>query len=327
MIRGGKKMIYPKDVYNAKRKIQNYIYKTPFEKSFHLSEIVSGEVFLKLECQQVMKTYKVRGALSKLLSLSTRERSKGIITASSGNHGASVSYASSLLGIKPVHIYVPTCTPEIKKVKIRRYGAKLIIEGKDYDEAYSLARKASREKDYVWIDACSDDRVIAGQGTIGIEMMEDQPDLDTILVPIGGGGMITGISVLAKSINPEIKIIGVQTQACPAMLAAVTDSVFYETYPTKPSICEALVGGVGEIPFQMAKECIDDIMLVKEETIKRAVVELIEHDKVLAEPSAVVGVACILEYGDLFKGKKVGVVISGDNIDFELLTSFIKEVV
>ena len=143
-----------------------------------------------------------------------------------------------------------------------------------------------QKKDYIWIDSSSDEKVIAGAGTIGIEIMEDQPDIDTILVPIGGGGMITGISVLAKSINPRIKIIGVQTDACPAMLAAVRDNTFYETYPTKPSVCEALVGGVGEIPFNMSKECIDDIMLVKEETIKQAVIKLIEHDKVLAEPSA-----------------------------------------
>ncbi|MDD4568591.1 MAG: threonine/serine dehydratase [Tepidanaerobacteraceae bacterium] len=320
-------MIYPKDVYNANRQIQHYIYRTPLEKSFYLSEVISGEVFLKLECQQLLKAYKIRGALNKLLSLSPQERSKGIITASSGNHGASVSYAGNLLGIKSVNVYVPTSTPEIKKEKISRYGAKLIVKGNNYDETYSLAQEASKQEDYVWIDSCSDDIVIAGQGTIGIEMMEDQPDIDTILVPIGGGGMITGISVVAKSINPKIKVIGVQTDACPAMLAAIRDNIFYKTYPTKPSVCEALVGGVGEIPFNMAKDCIDDIMLVKEETIKQAVMELIQHDKVLAEPSATVGVACLLEHGEFFKDKKVGVVISGDNIDFGLLTSFFKEVV
>jgi len=320
-------MIYPRDVYNANRQIRHYIYRTPLEKSFYLSEIISGEVFLKLECQQLLKAYKIRGALNKLLSLSSQERSRGIITASSGNHGASVSYAGSLLGIESVNIYVPTSTPEIKREKIRRYGAKLIIKGKNYDETYSLAKEAAKNEDYIWVDSCSDDRVIAGAGTIGLEIMETQPDIDIILVPIGGGGMITGISILAKSINPHLKVIGVQTDACPAMLAAVRDNTFYETYPTKSSNCEALVGGVGEIPFKMSKKCIDDILLVKEETIKQAVIKLIEHDKVLAEPSAAVGVACLLEHGDSFKGKKVGVVISGANIDFKLLTSFFKEVV
>lgn len=319
-------MIKPVDVILARKRIQRYIYRTPLEKSYFLSQITGGEVYLKLECHQQIKAYKVRGAFNKILSLTAEERLKGVMTASSGNHGASVSYASSLLGIDNVTVYVPEVTPAIKKEKIKRYGAELVVAGRDFDEAYVLAKEARKELDRIWIDTCSDEAVIAGQGTIGLEMLEDNPALDAILVPIGGGGMITGISIIVKSINPDIRILGVQTEACPAMLASLRDGILYEKYPSRPSVCEALVGGVGEIPYRMARKCIDDILLVKESTIKEAVIQLIDHDKVLAEPSAAVGVACLMEHRERFRGRKVGVVISGGNIDLEALKSFLNEV-
>lgn len=319
-------MIKPVDVLQARNRIKKYIYRTPLEKSYFLSQITGSDVYLKLECLQKTKAYKVRGAFNKILSLTPEERRRGVITASSGNHGAAVSYASSLLGIDNVIIYVPEVTPAIKKEKIKRYGAELVVAGKDFDEAFALAREAGKELDMIWIDTCSDEVVIAGQGTIGLEMLEDNPAIDTILVPIGGGGMITGISIIAKSMNPDIRILGVQTEACPAMLASLRDGVLYEKYPTRPSVCEALVGGVGEIPYKMAKKCIDDILLVKESTIKEAVIQLIDHEKVLAEPSAAVGVACLMEYRERFKSRNVGVVISGGNIDLKVVKSFLNEV-
>jgi len=312
-------MITIKDILRARRRIVSYIYQTPLEKSYNLSSLIEGEVFLKLECQQLVKAYKIRGAYSKLLKLSPHERQKGVMAVSSGNHGACISFAASILGLNNVHIYVPEVTPEIKKEKIKRYGAHLTVKGKNYDESHQLALMACKEYGYTWIDSCSDEDVIAGQGTIGLELMQELPDLDAIVVPIGGGGIITGISIAVKAINPAVEVIGVQTEACPAMLVSMKDNVFYETYPTKPSICEALVGGVGEIPFKLSKQCIDEILIVSEDNIKRAVVELIKHDKVLAEPSAAVGVASLLEYPDRFRNMRVGVVITGGNIDFALL--------
>lgn len=316
-------MLKALDIYSARKRIKNFVYKTPLEKSYYFSDLISGKVFLKLECQQIMKAYKIRGALNKLLSLTNRQKGKGIIAASSGNHGACVSFASKLLGIKNVNIFIPECTPKIKRGKIARFGANMIVQGENYDETYAIARNFEKKGKSVWIDSCSDSEVIAGQGTIGLEMIEQYPKLDKILVPIGGGGMITGIAVAVKSINPEIKIIGVQTEACPAMFAAIRDNKFYESYPTKPSICEALVGGVGKIPFKMAENCIDEVLLVKEKTIKKAVINLIEHDKVLSEPSAAVGIACLMDHRDYFSGETVGVVISGGNIDTNLLKSML----
>ncbi|MDN5330784.1 MAG: threonine dehydratase [Tepidanaerobacteraceae bacterium] len=319
-------MIRPEDVILAGERIKNYVYRTPFEKSHFLSDITGGQVFLKLECQQKVKAYKIRGAVNKILCLAPEERQKGIVTASSGNHGAVVSYVSGLLGINNVTVYVPEVTPAVKKEKIKRYGAKLVVAGKNFDEAFCLAKQKVKELGGIWIDPCSDEAVIAGQGTIGLEMLEDNAALDTLVVPIGGGGMITGISIIAKALKPGIKVVGVQTEACPAMLASLRDGRLYERYQSKPSICEALVGGVGEIPYIMAKECIDDILLVAEKTIKEAVIKLIDREKILAEPSAAVGVACLMEHCERFKGRNVGVVISGGNMDLELLEKLISEV-
>ncbi len=311
------------DILSAGKRISPYIYNTPIEKSYFLSGLTGGEVFLKLECQQVMKSFKIRGALNKILGLSPKERRQGIAAASSGNHGAAVSYAASIVGIENAEVYIPDVTPIAKRQKIERYGAKLAVQGKCYDEAYAYAKKIAKEKDLVWIDSCSDEDVIAGQGTVGIEVMHEVPRLDTIIVPIGGGSIITGVAIAAKTINPSITIIGVQTEACPAMLASIRDSTFYEEYPTEASICEALVGGVGEIPYKMAKKCIDEVLLVKEDTIKKAVQLLVENEKILAEPSACVGIACLMQYRKRFKGCKAATIVTGGNIDSNLLKKLI----
>ena len=316
-------MIFYEDILHAKNNIRQFTYETPLEKSYFLSGCSGAEVFLKLECQQVMKAFKIRGAFNKLLSLTEDEKKRGIMAASSGNHGASVSYAASCLDINLAKIYVPKTTPESKKQKILRYGAELVLAGRNYDETYKIAKIAQKSHNLTWIDSCSDKHVIAGQGTVGLEILDKIPDIDVILVPIGGGSLITGVSVAAKAKNPDIRIIGVQTEACPAMLASMNENNFYEAYPSKPSVCEALIGGVGEIPYQMAKQCIDEVLLVREDTIKEAVVSLLENDKVLAEPSAAVGAALLMENGKRFKGKKVAVVISGANIDIEFLKTLL----
>lgn len=317
-------MIKFQDILFANKRIKPYIYTTTLEKSWFLSDLSDGEVFLKLECQQVMKSFKIRGVFNKIISLSDSERKKGIVTVSSGNHGAAVSFAANLLNIRPARVYVPEVTPMSKRDKIKRYGAELIIRGKDYDEAYEIVQNELSGSETIFIDSSSDNDVIAGQGTIGLEILQEIPDIDIILVPIGGGGVITGISIAAKNINPEIEIIGVQPETCPSMLASMRDKVFYKKYPSKDSVCEALIGGVGEIPYNLANNCIDEIILVKEETIKKAVICLLENDKVLSEPSGAVGVACIMENNDRFKGKKVAIVISGGNIDTKLLKTFME---
>lgn len=315
-------MITIDTILRAKNRIEKYIYKTPFEKSIYLSDKKTN-FFFKLENQQQTRSYKIRGALSKITSLSKEELVKGIVAISSGNHGVAVSYASSLLGIDNATIFVPTTTPITKIDKIEYYSGRIEKIGRNYDETYKLGLKKIKESGAIYIDPCSDEVVISGQGTIALEILEENADIDTILVPIGGGGIITGISIAAKSINPEISIIGIQTAACPAMVASLKDKKYYETYPAKESICDALVGGVGYIPYKMAMECIDDIIIVEEEDIKKAIAHLLFKEKLIVEPAGAIGVGAIMKNQELFTGRNVGVVLTGGNIDEDLLRKMI----
>jgi threonine dehydratase len=209
--------------------------------------------------------------------------------------------------------------------KIEYYGSEVIKVGDTYDEAHNAAMSQMKKEKLTFIDPCSDDEVISGQGTIGLEILEDNPKIDTIIVPIGGGGMITGISTFVKEVNPDIKIVGVQTEACPAMIKSLEDNKCYLEYPSEDTICDALIGGVGEIPFKMANDCIDEILEIKESTIKKAVGKLLVEEKIVSEPSGAIGVAALMDYPDKFKGKKIAVVISGGNLDKWLMEEVLKE--
>ncbi|MCL2498585.1 MAG: pyridoxal-phosphate dependent enzyme, partial [Symbiobacteriaceae bacterium] len=237
------------DVQLAHQRIREYIRQTDLAESIYLSR---GErrIFYKLETQQQTKSFKIRGALNKILTLTEAEREDGIAAISSGNHGSSVTYAAYLLGIAKVKIIVPTGTPQSKIDLIRFYGAEVLYLGDSYDEAHRLGLAYIEQHGLTLIDAYySDPLVYAGQGSIAIEILQQNPAIDTMVVPIGGGGLITGIAVAAKGLKPSIRIIGVQTEACPAMLQAYRDNTFYEAYPSQPSLCDALVGGIGKLSF------------------------------------------------------------------------------
>lgn len=311
-------MVSYSDIVAARENIGKYIYRTPLEPSIHLSGKGSN-VFLKLECQQRLKSFKVRGALNKLMSLSEEEKRKGVIAVSSGNHGAGVSYSARVLGGIDAKIFVPETTPKAKVEKIEYYGATIVKTGVNYDEAHMAALEIQKKEQRTFVDPCSDPVVIAGAGTIALEIIEQCPDTDIILVPIGGGGLITGIGVAAKQLKPSVKIIGVQTGACPAMIRSLQDNICYTEYPTEPSICDALVGGVGEIPFQMAKYCIDDILEVGEALIRKAVRHLLTTEKAVAEPASAVGIAAVLDRPSIFEGRNTAVVITGGNLDDKLM--------
>lgn len=313
------------DVAKARERIKDRIYMTPLEKSIYLSN-ENTNYYLKLECLQPVKSFKLRGALSKLTTLTEEEKKRGVVAISSGNHGAAVSYASRLLGIDNVLIFVSKATPQSKIQKIRYYGGNVQIVGENYDEVHEYGMEHIKNYSMTYIDAYYGDPIVyAGQGTIALEIFEQNPNIDTILVPIGGGGLITGISVAAKKINPSVKIIGLQTEACPAMIKAIEDNVFYDTYPTKPSICEALVGGVGEIAYKMAREYIDEIIEVKESFIERAVSHIIKKEKVVAEPSSAICVAAVMQKPERIKGKNATLVISGGNIDQNLMVELLNK--
>lgn len=310
------------DVVSARRRIKDFIYLTPLDLCLSLS---SGKtkVYLKLECQQRLKSFKIRGALSKVTMLSEEKKKRGILAVSSGNHGAAVSYAANIFGGIETKVFVPRGTPESKVKKISYYGAQVHTVGDNYDETHALAMEMLQREEQTYIDPCSDVEVIAGQGTVSLEILEQNPAIDIIVAPIGGGGLITGVGLAAKRIKPGIQIIGVQTSACPAMVHALRDGVCYTEYDSAPSICDAVVGGVGKIPYSMAGECIDNTIEVDESTVARAVTELMKQEKVVAEPSGALGVAAFMEQPQLFEGKNVAIVISGGNLDGKLMRELI----
>lgn len=308
----------------ANKRIKQYLKETPLTKSLKLSE-GNTEVWMKLENEQpITKSYKIRGAMNKVLSLSEEEFEKGVTTVSSGNHGLCLAYTTSLLGIKKCIIFAARTTPQAKIDKMRLFGADVRLVGENYDEAHSFADVEMKNLELIEINSYEDPVLIAGQGTVGLEMLLQEPKLDYIIAPIGGGGLITGTSVAAKVLNPNIKILGVQTKSSPAMVKSIEDNICYEYYETKPSICDALVGGVGRLPFKMAKECIDEIIIVPENQIKKAMKMMVLEEKIVAEPSSAICYGAYLMHKERFRNKKVGLIISGGNADSSLIEEIIR---
>ncbi len=307
------------DLYAARSRIGHLIRETPLEFSPFLSDMCGGEVWLKLENQQLNGSFKARGALNKILQLSDEERSRGIVTASSGNHAQGVGYAARMLGIKAT-IVVPGNTPNVKIEAIRRYGVELVIHGEEYMDAERLAREMEKERGMTFVSPYNDLEVIAGQGTIGLEMMGANPDLETVLVPVGGGGLISGVGCAVKGINNDVKVVGVQSVASPVMCESIRRERIVEM-ELEDSVAEALHGGIeeGSVTFEMCQKYVDDFIIVQEETIVKAIAELLLQQHQVVEGAGAVGVAAIMENPKRFRGQKTGVVISGANIDEELL--------
>lgn len=315
-------MINKKLIEDSYELIKDHIYRPPLQESIYLSQ-GNQHVYFKNEGLQYTKSFKLRGAMSKILRLTDEEKKRGVIAVSSGNHGIAVSYICQKENIDNVIIFVPENTPESKTEKIKHFGASLIIKGKSYDEAHAYGMGYVLNNDMVYIDSYDQDEdVYAGQGTIAVELLQDCPDLDTIVVPIGGGGLITGIASYAKQVNPNIRIIGVQTEACPAMKACMDEQIHYSEYPSDDSVCEALIGGIGTLAYKLS-DCIDDVLIVKEETIKMAVKHMIIKEKVVAEPSSCVTVAALMDYPDYDFGLNTALIISGNNIDEDLMMKII----
>lgn len=314
-----------KDVRDAYAAICPYVETTPLLKSYYLGSL-NQNVYFKLESMQVAKSFKIRGALNKMLSLNKEQIEKGVATISSGNHGSSVSYAASLLGIKNTVVIVPKNTPKSKIDKIKYFGSDVMLMGENYDEAHNEGMAYIQKTGKTYIDAYYDDvKIYAGQGTIGLEILKQNPNIDTLVVPIGGGGLITGIAVYVKSVNPNIKIIGVQTKACPAMYASLKEHIHYKEYPSDSSICDALIGGVGALSYKLLPDYIDDIALVSEKSIADAVAFMALDEKIVAEPGSCTTIAALKEYPEKFTGKNIALVISGGNIDGALLKQLINQ--
>lgn len=308
-----------RDVYAVRNRIDSLIKKTPLEPSLFLSEKCGGEVWLKLENQQLTGSFKVRGALNRLLKINHDEKERGIVTASSGNHAQGIGYAAQILGLKAT-IVVPTHTPRVKLDAIRRYGVELVMYGSEYMDAERRARQMEKEESMPFISGYNDLDIIAGQGTVGLEMVESMPDLDVVLVPVGGGGLISGVACVLKTINRDIKVVGVQSVASPVMCESVKQGHIVEM-ELENSVAEGLHGGIeeGSVTFEMCRDLVDDFVLVREETIVKAIWLLLTQQHQVVEGAGAVGAAAIMENPQWFRNRRVGVVISGGNLDTKLL--------
>lgn len=318
-------MLTLSEFFKASNRIRPWIRKTPLIRSDYLSHISSGEIYLKLESVQVLGAFKIRGMANRVLTMTPAQRRRTILVVSSGNHAVAASYCGRLWGLEVI-VVIPTTTARTKVDKIRRYGARLIQAGTNYDEASRVALELlASNPDWLLIDPTSDPDVVTGYGTIGLELSREVPDLEEVLVPVGGGGLITGIGLACKSMLEGISVTGIQTRACPAMVASLEAGHPFREYPSGASICGALIGGVGDLPFELASRSLDRVDTVSEDRIAEAVLTLLEHDKVVSEPSGAVGVAYVMDNPHLFEGRRVAVVVSGSNVDLPLLAEIIRQ--
>lgn len=308
------------DIKQAATNIQGDIENTPLVHSRTLSKLSGADVYLKLENLQFTASFKERGALNKLLSLTEQERSMGVIAMSAGNHAQAVAFHAQRLAI-PAVIVMPRYTPNVKVKHTRSYGAEVILHGNSFDEAASFTLQTAKERGMLLVHPYDDEKIIAGQGTIALEMLAAQPQLDVLFVPIGGGGLISGNAIAARAINPEIKIIGVEAMRYPSMLSAIQNKK--AEFGTNTIADGIAVKQPGKLTVPIVKQYVDDIFLVEEEKIEEAVLLLLEVEKTLAEGSGAVGLAALMQYKNEFAGKKVGIVISGGNIDMPILQSII----
>ncbi len=306
------------DVKAAATIIAGQVERTPFRLSRTLSDITGAEVWVKFENHQYTAAFKERGALNRLSSLSEEQKKVGVIAASAGNHSQGVAYHAKRLGI-PATIVMPETTPFTKVEQTRSHGCRVLLKGLNFDEAKAEAYHVQQREGLTFIHPFDDPHIIAGQGTVALEMLEDKPDLDMLVVPIGGGGLIAGSAVVARGLNPEISIIGVETAMYPAMKQELAGDPVHVGGST---IAEGIaVKDVGRMPLEIVRQLVDDIVLVEEAHLERAITLYAEVEKTIAEGAGAAGLAALLAHPARFSGHKVGVMLCGGNIDTRLLAS------
>ncbi len=308
------------DIYQADHLIRETIYRTPLIESPWLSKISGCRIFLKLESLQVTGSFKIRGATNKMLSLKKEEKKRGVIAVSSGNHGRAVAYVARNFGI-PAVVCISETVPEIKVSAIQDLGAEVLVVGKTYDEAAEGALQVQIERGLTMIHPFDDPFVIAGQGTIGLELLEEHPDIDTVIVPLSGGGLLGGIALALRSINPEIQTIGVSMDQGAAMVESLKAGQVVEIVE-QPSLADALIGGLGpdnRHTFNIIQKFVDQTVLVTEDEIAAGMTYVLEKEHLVVEGGGAVGIAALLANKVRNLGKKVVVVISGSNVNLSTL--------
>jgi threonine dehydratase len=306
------------DIRAAAERIKGAVVRTPMRLSRTLSEMVGAEVWLKFENLQFTAAYKERGALNKLLHLSPEERARGVVAASAGNHAQAVAYHGRRLGI-PVTIVMPVSTPTIKVTQTEGHGASVVLHGERFDDAHAHAKALEAEKGYVFVHPFDDPAIMAGAGTLALEMLEDAPELDTLVIPIGGGGLISGIATAAKALKPNIEVIGVEAELYPSMKNVVEGghgAIGGDTLAEGIAVKEP-----GTLTRAVIAELVDRIDLVAEKDIEHAVALLVGMEKSVVEGAGAAGLADLLANSEQFRGRKIGTVLCGGNIDTHLLAN------
>jgi threonine dehydratase len=316
-------MITIHDVERARTRIKDAIYQSPCAHSETFSRLTGNKVFFKLENLQMTGSFKERGALNKILTLTEEERKRGVIAASAGNHAQGVAYHATRLGIRAT-IVMPQATPLVKVTRTREYGGEVVLHGSSYDEAFEEAWRRREAEGITFIHAFDDDAVMAGQGTIGLELLEQNPYLDTVVVPIGGGGLISGIAVALKETNPRIRVIGVQTARLPSMKRAVEEHA-----PTVLPAALTLADGIavrkaGARTLPVVEKYVDEIVTVDEEEIASAILQLVEREKTVAEGAGAAALAALMQKKTDLHHKKVALLVGGGNIDVNMLARIIE---
>ena len=306
------------DVRAAATRIHGAVIRTPMLVSRTLSEIIGAEVWLKFENLQFTAAYKERGALNKLLQLTAEERARGVIAASAGNHAQAVAYHAKRLGI-PATIVMPEATPTVKVTQTAGHGATVVLHGDMFDDAYAKARELALEQGFVFVHPFDDPKIIAGAGTVGLELLEDAPDLDCIVVPIGGGGLMSGVAIATRALKPDIELIGVEAELYPSMKCAIEGC-------SLPLGGDTLAEGIavkqpGALTSRILGELADGVALVSERDLERAVAMLVGIEKTVVEGAGAAGLAAMIADPERFKGRKVATILCGGNIDTHLLAN------
>ncbi len=314
-------MLSYSDIQAASVRLREHVLRTPCVESQTLSQIVGAQVFLKFENLQFTASFKERGACNRLQLLSAEEKSRGVIAMSAGNHAQGLAYHAQRMGIRAV-IVMPRFTPSVKVERTRGFGADVVLHGDTLEAARQHAYALAQQQELIFVHPYDDEGVAAGQGTLALEMLADQPDLDALLMGVGGGGLIAGVATAAKALKPGIRVVGVQTERFPSMVNAIEGKDLPIGIST---IAEGIaVATAGQITREIVRAHVDELLLVDEGDIEQAVLMLLEIEKTLVEGAGAAGLAALVRHKDKFQGQKVGLVLSGGNIDPMLLAAIIE---
>jgi threonine dehydratase len=311
------------DIIIAREKMKEVVHTTPLDYSKTFSRLSHNEVYLKLENLQKTGSFKARGSYNKLISLSKEELEKGVVAASAGNHAQGVAYSSKMLGVNCT-IVMPKGAPLSKVLATKQYGAEVLLEGSTFDDALAYALELKEQRNATFIHAFDDDAVIAGQGTVGLEILDQMPDVEAIICPVGGGGLIAGVALAVKEKNPHIAVYGVQALACPSMKQSLTEEKPV-TVESKPTMADGIaVKKPGQKTFEIIQKYVDDIFCVDEMEIARTMLMILERNKLLVEGSGASSLSALLYEKINLKNKKVVAVLSGGNVDMNFISRIIE---